>query len=90
MDAVPYLSKEKGTNAENQPKTHAIINILSAYIQLSAPSSVIQVEACQMPKDIIPYFGKERNVELNIQDSEKEIKRDFLNYADNKTKLIKD
>ena len=50
MDAIPYLSKEAGTNAENQPKTHAIINLLSDYIQLTAPSSVIQVEACQTPK----------------------------------------
>ncbi|MBO6181008.1 hypothetical protein J6O86_04910, partial [bacterium] len=43
MDAIPYLSKEEGTNAENQPKTHSIINILSNYLQLTAPSSVIQV-----------------------------------------------
>ena len=51
MDAIPYLSKDIGTNAENQPKTHAIIRLLSSYIQLTAPSSVIQVEACQSPKD---------------------------------------
>ena len=75
MDAIPYLSKTPGTNAENQPKTHAIIKLLSAYIQLSAPSSVIQVEACQVPKDIIQYFGKEREIKLKIKDSEKTIKR---------------
>ncbi|MCQ2740075.1 MAG: alpha-amylase family glycosyl hydrolase [bacterium] len=75
MDAIPYLSKEKGTNAENQPKTHAIINILSNYLQISAPSSVILVEACQTPNDIIPYFGKDRNIELIIEDTHKNIKR---------------
>mgnify|MGYP003291411138 CR=1 FL=1 len=75
MDAIPYLSKEKGTNAENQPKTHAIVNILSNYLQLSAPSSVIQVEACQMPKDIIPYFGKERDIKVNIENTQNDIKR---------------
>lgn len=75
MDAIPYLSKDPGTNAENQPKTHAIIKLISNYIQLSAPSSVIQVEACQAPKDIIEYFGKEREVKLKIQDEEKSIKR---------------
>lgn len=63
MDAIPYLSKDPGTNAENQPKTHAIIRLLSNYIQATAPSSVIQVEACQVPKDILPYFGKERTIE---------------------------
>jgi len=75
MDAIPYLSKEAGTNAENQPKTHSIINILSNYLQLTAPSSVIQVEACQHPKDIIPYFGKTRNVEVDILENKKELFR---------------
>ena len=75
MDAIPYLSKEEGTNAENQPKTHSIINILSNYLQLTAPSSVIQVEACQQPKDIIPYFGKTRNVEVDILENKKELFR---------------
>ncbi len=75
MDAIPYLSKDKGTNAENQPKTHEIITLLSNYIQLTGPSSVIQVEACQPPKDILPYFGKERQVEINIEDKTKPLKR---------------
>ncbi len=75
MDAIPYLSKEPGTNAENQPKTHAIIRLLSNYIQATAPSSVIQVEACQHPKDILQYFGKERTVDLKIADKTKNLKR---------------
>ena len=75
MDAIPYLSKEPGTNAENQPKTHAIIRLLSNYIQATAPSSVIQVEACQHPKDILPYFGKERTVDIKSADKTKNIKR---------------
>ncbi len=75
MDAIPYLSKEKGTNAENQPKTHSIVNILSNYIQLTAPSSVIQVEACQHPKDILPYYGKNRDVEIDISGTKKDLNR---------------
>jgi len=75
MDAIPYLSKDKGTNAENQPKTHEIITLLSNYIQLTAPSSVIQVEACQPPKDILHYFGKDRQVEVNIDNKTKPLKR---------------
>ncbi len=75
MDAIPYLSKEPGTNAENLPKTHAIIKLLSNYIQVTAPSSVIQVEACQIPKDILPYFGKERTVEIATLSGKKELKR---------------
>ena len=75
MDAIPYLSKDKGTNAENQPKTHAIIRLLSNYIQLTASSSVIQVEACQTPKDILHYFGKDREVTLQIENDIKNLKR---------------
>ncbi len=75
MDAIPYLSKDPGTNAENQPKTHSILTLLSNYLQLSAPSSVIQVEACQAPKDILPYFGKDRTVEVNIDNKKKTLKR---------------
>ena len=75
MDAIPYLSKDAGTNAENQPKTHAIVTLLSNYIQLTAPSSVIQVEACQPPKDILHYFGKEREVSVQIEEDVKNLKR---------------
>ena len=75
MDAIPYLSKEAGTNAENLPKTHNIIKLLSLYIQMSAPSSVIQVEACQVPKDILPYFGKEKENEILIDNEKKILKR---------------
>lgn len=75
MDAIPYLSKESGTNAENLPKTHSIIKLLSNYLQLTAPASVIQVEACQTPENIIPYYGKERKVEIKIDEQNKELTR---------------
>ena len=75
LDAIPYLSKEAGTNAENLPKTHAIIRLLSNYIQLTAPRTVIQAEACQWPNDILPYFGKERKVKTFVNGEEKVIKR---------------
>ncbi len=75
MDAIPYLSKDAGTDAENEPKTHSIIKLLSDYIQLTAPSTVIQVEACQTPKDILPYFGKDREVKVHTGDEDLTLKR---------------
>lgn len=66
MDAIPYYIKEPGTNAENLPKTHEVIKLLSAYVQAIAPRSVIQAEACQWPKDILPYFGEEEETEHTI------------------------
>ena len=75
LDAIPYLSKEVGTSAENLPKTHAIIRLLSNYIQMTAPRTVIQAEACQYPDDILPYYGKERKFKTVINNEEKIIKR---------------
>lgn len=75
LDAIPYLDKEPGTNAENLPTTHAIIRILSNYLQAVAPRTVLQAEACQQPKDVIPYFGTERKTETNINGEAKELKR---------------
>lgn len=75
LDAIPYLSKENGTNAENLPKTHAIIRLVSDYIQMTAPRTVIQAEACQYPNNILPYYGKERKFKTSINNEEKVIKR---------------
>lgn len=65
MDAIPYFIKQPGTDGENLPQTHAIVRILSAYTQALGPRSVIQAEACQWPKDILPYFGKEQRYNFN-------------------------
>ncbi len=75
LDAIPYLIKEAGTNAENLPRTHSIIKILSNYLQAVAPRTVLQAEACQLPKDVIPYFGDERKTEILIDGKEKDLKR---------------
>lgn len=75
LDAIPYLIKENGTNAENLPRTHEIIKLLSNYLQAVAPRTVLQAEACQLPKDVIPYFGTERKTEAIIDGKIKDFKR---------------
>ena len=65
LDAIPYFIKKPGTNAENLPETHETVKLLSAFVQAVAPKSVIQAEACQWPKDILPYFGKEHTFNVN-------------------------
>ncbi len=75
MDAIPYLIKEEGTNAENLPETHEIIKILSVFLQEIAPRSVIQAEACQQPKKILPYFGTERKIDIDTDGETKELIR---------------
>lgn len=75
LDAIPYLSKDSGTNAENQPATHEIIKILSLYLQAVAPRTVLQAEACQLPKDVIPYFGTEKKSEVIVDGKTRDFKR---------------
>lgn len=75
LDAIPYLSKDSGTNAENQPATHEIIKILSLYLQAVAPRTVLQAEACQLPKDVIPYFGTEKKSEVIVNGKTRDFKR---------------
>ncbi len=66
MDAIPYYIKKKGTNAENLPETHELIKLLSSFEQAISPRSVMQAEAGQRPKDILPYFGKEETIDKTI------------------------
>lgn len=61
FDAIPFLVKAAGTSGENLPQTHAVIKLLSGALQAMAPRTVIQAEACQWPKDILPYYGKEKS-----------------------------
>ncbi len=75
LDAIPYLDKEPGTMGENLPATHAIIRLLSTYLQAIAPRSVLQAEACQLPKDVIPYFGSDRKTETIIDGKTRDLKR---------------
>ncbi len=75
MDAIPYYIKKEGTNAENLPETHYVIKLVSAFLQTIAPRSVIQAEACQQPKKILPYFGSDKKVEHNIKGNIKDIER---------------
>ena len=58
LDAIPYLIKDFGTDGENRPRTHDVIEAMSCFLQLLAPSSLFQAEACQWPQDILPYFGE--------------------------------
>lgn len=75
MDAIPYFAKEEGTDSENLDKTHYIVKLLSEYLQATAPRSVLQAEACQKPKDILPYFGQERTINTCIDGRNKQITR---------------
>lgn len=81
LDAIPFLIKEKGTNAENQPRTHCIIKILSSFNQAIGPRSIFHAEACEPPKEILKYFSKERV--FNIYGGENLTRTDEVQIAYN-------
>ncbi len=76
LDATPYFIKEAGTNGANHPKTHYILNILSSFMQIVAPRTVLQAEAAS--EEVKKYFGKEQVLKDNyIRTNEVQIAYNF-------------
>ena len=57
MDAVPFLWKRLGTNGQNQPEAHAIMQAFHGLVRLAAPATVFKAEAIVPPEELIPYLG---------------------------------
>ena len=57
LDAVPYLVEREGTNGENLPETHAILQRLRAAVDARYHTRMLLAEANQWPPDVLPYFG---------------------------------
>lgn len=57
LDAVPYLWKEMGTNCQNRPEAHRLLQAYRALMRIAAPGVLFKAEAIVAPDDIIPYFG---------------------------------
>ncbi|GAA5480833.1 amylosucrase [Haloferula sargassicola] len=59
MDAVPFLWKEKGTNCENLPEAHLLIQAFNAVARIAAPALIFKSEAIVAPDDIKKYVSEE-------------------------------
>ncbi len=57
VDAVPYLFEREGTSCENLPETHAYLKKVRRLIDEQYPDALLLAEACQWPRDLLPYFG---------------------------------
>ncbi len=57
MDAVPFLWKQKGTNCENLPKAHLLIQAFNAIARIAAPALVFKSEAIVAPDEIKRYVS---------------------------------
>jgi len=57
LDAIPYLIERDGTNCENLPETHVVLQKMRAALDAEYRGRIFLAEANQWPTDVRPYFG---------------------------------
>ena len=68
LDAVAFMWKKLGTDSENQPEVHSILQALRALSNICAPGLLLKAEAIVPPVHLVPYLGQREatNKECNI------------------------
>jgi amylosucrase len=61
LDAVPFLWKRKGTNCQNQPEVHQLLQAFRAAMRIAAPAVAFKAEAIVSPRDLVGYLGAGRH-----------------------------
>ncbi|MCV2886306.1 alpha-amylase family glycosyl hydrolase [Aestuariibacter sp. AA17] len=59
LDALAFIWKEMGTDCENQPKAHTIIQAFNLCLKIAAPAVVFKSEAIVHPDEVVKYIDKE-------------------------------
>ena len=57
IDAPAFIWKETGTNCQNLPQAHGLLQLIKRCVQVAAPGMAILGEAIVAPKEIMKYFG---------------------------------
>jgi amylosucrase len=57
LDAAPFLWKRLGTNCQNQPEVHELLQAFRAVVRIAAPAVAFKAEAIVAPADLVPYLG---------------------------------
>ena len=60
LDAVPFLWKRVGTNSQNQPEVHQLVQAFRAAVRIAAPAVAFKAEAIVSPQDLVGYLGASR------------------------------
>jgi amylosucrase len=60
MDAVAFMWKRLGTDCQNQPEVHDLLQALRACSKIATPAVAHKAEAIVSPNDLIHYFGTGR------------------------------
>ncbi len=61
LDAVPFLWKRMGTNCQNQPEVHDLLQAYRAAMRIAAPGVAFKAEAIVAPRDLVGYLGVGRH-----------------------------
>jgi amylosucrase len=56
MDAVAFIWKQLGTNCENLPEAHTLIQAFNVLCRIAAPALVFKSEAIVHPDDVVKYI----------------------------------
>ena len=59
LDAVAFIWKQMGTNCENLPQAHTLIQAMNQIVQICAPAVVFKSEAIVHPDEIIKYVSRD-------------------------------
>jgi len=57
LDAVAFIWKRIGTNCENQPEAHQIIQAFNSILRIAAPAMLFKSEAIVHPDDVLSYIS---------------------------------
>ncbi len=61
LDAVAFMWKRLGTDCQNQPEVHDLLQALRAAARITAPGIIFKAEAIVGPDDLIAYLGVGRH-----------------------------
>ncbi|MBI5303469.1 MAG: alpha-glucosidase C-terminal domain-containing protein [Chloroflexi bacterium] len=56
LDAVAFIWKQLGTNCENLPEAHTLIQAFNTVTRIAAPAMIFKSEAIVHPDDVIKYI----------------------------------
>lgn len=59
LDAVAFIWKRMGTNCQNLPEAHLLIQAFNALCRIAAPGLVFKSEAIVHPDDVVRYISRE-------------------------------
>ncbi len=57
LDAVAFMWKQMGTNCQNLPQVHDLLQLITQATRVAAPAVIHKAEAIVAPADLVPYLG---------------------------------